>query len=163
MPLSPSCRRRRRRRPKKNRLHPLRRQRNQLSSQFKSQLLHRGRRQPRRLNRDRKSRRIEARPTAGWLTIRRPGLTGLVRRTLLTLTKRGEPSRPGAANSSSPLMTVAMLRTSQPPRAPEARFSIRRPLTRSIAGVASRALITRFMCRLPTRCKAPSSKRTLLL
>ena len=114
-------------------------------------------------SRDRKSRRIKARATAGWLTIRRPGPTGSVRRILVTLTKRGGPSRPAAANSSSRLMTVAMQRTSQPPRAPGARFSIRLRSTRSCAGSVSRALITRSLCRLPIRCKAPNSKRTLPL
>ena len=114
-------------------------------------------------SRDRKSRRIKARATAGWLTIRRLGLIGPVRRTLFTLTKRGGPSRPAAADSSSPLMTVAMQRTSQPPRALGARFSIRLRSIRSCAGAVSRAFITRSLCRLPIRCKAPNSKRTLPL
>ena len=161
-PSSPSYLRNRRRHPKKNRLRRLHRQTNRLSSQFKSQLLPRGRRMSHRRRRDRRFQRIEAQAIRGRLPIRRLE-TGSVRRTLFTLTKRGEPSRPGAADSSSPLMTVAMPRMSQSPRALEARFSTRLPLTRSIAGVASRAHITGSLCRLPTRCKAPSFRRNLML
>ena len=86
---------------------PLRRQTNRLSSQFKSRPLPRGRRKPHPQSRDRKSRRIRARATRGRLAIPRLG-TGSVRRILFTLTKHGEPSRPGAALSSSVSTTVVM-------------------------------------------------------
>ena len=101
-PSSLNYLRSRRRHPKKNRLRPLRRLMNRLSSQLKSQLLPHGRRKPHPRSRDRKSRRIKARATAGSANYSiGQGQLDKCAAALLTLTKRGAPSRPAAANSSS--------------------------------------------------------------
>ena len=103
---------------------PLRRLMNRLSSQLKSQLLRHGlRSRPPPKPRPKVAENNGTGYSGALATIPAPRATGEVRRVPTTLMKRGAPSRPAAANSSSLSTTVAMQRTSQPSehREPDSR------------------------------------------